>query len=119
VARDPEQLLDFALDLFHELPDTQDLWSAFSAKKTAYAATLEKAARFEEQRRAKNMETLAMQGVRIPHVDREDLEERLALIDALCLAVFGLTPPLDRATAIDLGAIQGNDDLERVIRMLS
>ncbi len=119
VARDPEHLLDFALSLFHELEDTQDLWSAFSAKKTAYAATLEKAVRFEEQRRAKNMETLAMQGVRIPHVDTGDLERRLGLIDALSLAVFGLTPPLDRATAVDLGAIEGDNDLERVIRMLS
>ncbi len=119
VARDPADLLDFALGLLHELPDTQDLWSAVSAHKQRYVETLEKAARFEEQRRGKTMETLAMQGVRIPHVDAADVAERLEKLDALCLAVFGMTPPVERTAEVDLGPIEGDEDLKRVIRMLS
>ncbi len=119
VARDPERLLDFTLSLFHELPDTPDLWSAVSAKKQDYVNTLEKAARFEEQRRGQNMETLSMQGVRIPHVDAADIGERLELIDALCLAVFGLTPPVEQTAEVNLGPIEGDEDLKRMIRMLS
>ncbi len=119
VVRDPGDLLDFALSLFHELPDTRDLWSAVSAKKQLYVETLEKAARFEEQRRGKTMETLVMQGVRIPHVDAADVAGRLELLDALCLAVFGITPPVERIAEVDLGPIEGDEDLKRVIRMLS
>lgn len=119
VAQNPEHLLDFILALFHEMPDAQDLWSAISAKKQEYAATLEKAAAFEEQRRNKNMETLTMQGIRIPYLDAADIRDRLECLDAVCLAVFGLTPPVKQTAAVDLGPIDGDEDLKRVIRMLS
>lgn len=119
VARDPANLLDFALGLIHELPDTRDLWSAVSVQKHRYVETLEKAARFEEQRRGKTMETLVMQGVRTPYVNAADVRERLEQLDAVCLAVFGMTPPVDRIAEVDMGPIEGDEDLKRVIRMLS
>ena len=58
-------------------------------KKNIYKQNLQKAVNYEEQLKKSNMETLILQGVRIPFVSKEDALKKIQIIDRISLAVFG------------------------------
>jgi hypothetical protein len=83
--------LGFLLAFFEEQTDHADIFEALIARKRHCFHSLQKAEKFEKMLRADNIETLMMRGVRMPYVDQEDMREKMAQIDRICLAIFGKT----------------------------
>jgi hypothetical protein len=81
--------LKYILDFFDELQDDEDIYSALMDKKNLYSQNLQKAVKYEEQLKKSNMETLILQGIRIPFVSKEDALKKIQIIDRISLAVFG------------------------------
>ncbi len=83
--------LDFLLSLFEEQNDHPDICEALTNRKRHCFQSLQKAAKFQKMLRTENMETLMLRGVRMPHVDTEDMKAKMKLIDRICLAICGKT----------------------------
>ena len=83
--------LDFLLSLFEEQNDHPDICETLINRKRHCFQSLQKAAKFQKMLRAENMETLMLRGVRMPHVDTEDMKAKMKLIDRICLAICGKT----------------------------
>lgn len=112
--------LNLCLAIFSEHPAAASLYDLFMAKKRRLMAMLRQAEKFEKQLTASNIETLMLKGVRAPHIDKADARHKIARIDAVCLAVFGVTDPrLQPPTTADLGNFRDRDDLDRAFEMLS
>ncbi|MBW2634872.1 MAG: hypothetical protein JRE14_12255, partial [Deltaproteobacteria bacterium] len=52
---------------------------------------IHKAEQFETLRRNRNVETMILQGIRIPHFDTRDDMQKVVMIDAVGLAIYGQT----------------------------
>ena len=89
-------------------------------KKQRLLEMLQQAKRFEKQLAGNNIETLILKGVRAPHIDQADTRDRIARIDAICLAVFGVTDSLlQTPTDVDLGDFNNLSDLDKAFEILS
>ncbi|MEA3280899.1 MAG: hypothetical protein U9Q38_09930 [Thermodesulfobacteriota bacterium] len=84
-----QECLDFILDFLDQLQDDSDIFRSLALKKESHFQNLQKAERFEEQVNKKNIETLILQGVRIPHINKEDERKKIAIIDKISYNVFG------------------------------
>ena len=81
--------LDFVLDFFDELRDDGNIFDALMDKKRFYFQNLQKAAKLEELIEKNNMEMLILQGIRAPYISKEDVLNKMEIIDRISLAVFG------------------------------
>ena len=86
---DFQECLDFILDFPDQLQDDRDIFRSLSVKKEFHFQNLQKAERFEEQMNKRNIETLILQGVKIPHINKEDEIKKIAMIDKISYTVFG------------------------------
>ena len=48
-----------------------------------------KTEQFENQRQNRNVETMILQGIRIPHFDPQDDMRKIAMIDTVFIAIYG------------------------------
>jgi len=110
---------DFLLSFFEELEDDTNLYRALTQKKRFYFQNLQKAQKFRAQLKSSNMETLFLQGVRMPYIDTNEAFGRMGLIDRICYAVFGRSEFLESGDCIDLGKFDRENDLEAVFKFLS
>lgn len=110
---------DFLLAFLDELEDDSDLYRALTQKKRFYFQNLQKAERFSAQLKNSNMETLLLQGVRMPYINTEEARRRMGLIDRICYAVFGKSDVLETGGSIDLGEFDRENGLEAVFKFLS
>jgi hypothetical protein len=77
-------------------------------------------AKFEEQLKKSNMETLILQGVRSPYISKDEARNKMRIIDRTSLAVFGKTDYFEHVCdTIDLGEFHQDKDMEKVVRILS
>ena len=90
-------LLDRVLGWLSEIDPDQPVIDGLAKKKREARRVLELAERFERKRRSGNIETLAMQGIRIPHIDTAAVRAEIAAIDRVTLAIYGTIPPDDPA----------------------
>jgi hypothetical protein len=112
--------LDLCLSVLSEQPGTPALFDLFMGKKRSLLVALQQAERFEKQLANDNIETLILKGVRTPHIDKAEVKKQTFRIDAICLAVFGITDPLLQIpTDVDLGNFSDRDDLKKAFEMLS
>ena len=112
--------LDLCLSVLSEQPGTPSLFDLFMGKKRSLLVALQQAERFEKQLARDNIETLILKGVRAPHIDKADAREKITRIDAISLAVFGVTDPLLQVpTDVDLGNFRNSDDLKKAFEILS
>jgi len=81
--------LDFMLDFFDGLKDDKNILQSLLDKKELYFQNLQKAVKFEKLLNKNNMETLIFRGVRIPHVDKEEIMHKIVIIDTIILGVYG------------------------------
>ena len=81
--------LDFMLDFFDRLKDDVNIRQAIVDRKRSLFHDLQKAVKFEELLNKNNMETLISRGVRIPHVNKEEIMHKIVIIDTITLAVYG------------------------------
>ena len=110
---------DFLLSFFEELKDDTDLYRALTRKKRFYFQNLQKAERFSLQLKGSNIETLLLQGVRMPCINTDEARCRMALIDRICYAVFGRTDFAETGDSADLGEFDRENGLAAVFKILS
>ncbi len=118
-SREIVNCLDFILNFFDELRDDTDIFQSLMDKKRFYFQNLQKATEFEEKLKKSNMETLILQGVRTPYINKPDTMEKIAMIDTVSLAVFSRTEhPGQACRAMNLGDYQGAQDIDRMAKVL-
>jgi len=81
--------LEFVLDFLETSPDETSLKEALALRKQHHQKNIIKAEQFERQRRNHNVETMIMQGIRIPHFDSQDDMQKITMIDTVSLAIYG------------------------------
>jgi len=85
------ECLDFTLSFLDEAENNSDLFSALMDKKRFYFKNLQRAEKFRQQLEKANMETMILQGVKVPYINIEDETRKMELIDKISLSVFGRT----------------------------
>ncbi|OQX24280.1 MAG: hypothetical protein BWK80_21645 [Desulfobacteraceae bacterium IS3] len=88
---EPDELLeclDFVLNFMTEINGADDIRTALERRKEFHFLAIQKAADFEEQFGRNNMETLMVQGLRMPHIDRAKLMREIVIIDRICYLVY-------------------------------
>ena len=85
-------LVKFVLDFLETSPDGIALKEALAHRKQQHSKNIIKADQFERQRQNRNVETMIIQGIRIPHIDPRDDMRKIAMIDTVSLAIYGIIP---------------------------
>ncbi|PID40953.1 MAG: hypothetical protein CR984_00555 [Proteobacteria bacterium] len=83
--------LDLILPLLAGQPHNANIFDLLVDRKRVLFRGLQQLMRFEKQRRRSTMETLMLQGVRMPHISREETLREMELIDQICMGIFGRT----------------------------
>lgn len=112
-------MVDFLMGFLDDIGEEAGIYRALSERKRACFRALRQAVRFEEQLGRHNIETLLLQGVRAPHVDKEEMRRQMAMIDRICRAVFGRTEPVGEDLTEEAMQIGETDDIPGLIRSLS
>jgi len=81
--------LKFVLDFLETSLDETPLEESLAHWKQHHQKNIIKAGQFQRQRQNKNVETMIMQGIRIPHFDPQDDMQKIAMIDTVSLAIYG------------------------------
>ena len=109
--------VDFVLAFFGDVGDTGAWYDALVDRKRALAQDLKKSERYMALLNSDNFETLVMRGVRIPLIDLKSIQHQIALIDKICIKVYGKTDwnlwSAHAAAPIDC---RTEDDLKMVVR---
>ena len=114
------KMLNLLLGFLDELQDDTDIFKALMNKKIFYFKGVQRAKKIEEQMQKGNFEIWMSQGLRMPYVDKDDLLNKMGLIDRISLAVFGRTDYFDQlVTSVDLGEYQEEKGINKVIDVLS
>jgi hypothetical protein len=112
--------LELVLDVLDDLRDNADVFSGLKARKRFYFKSMLEADKFEAKLKKSNMETLMLQGVRAPYIDKSDAIKKMALIDKVSLSVFGKILPIDKvAEGINFEGQNRTDDLRKIIMLLT
>ena len=94
--RDLLEIADFVLALMDELHSDEDIQRELLAKKKFYFQNLQRARQMADLIHGRNMETLMLQGVRMPYVDQNDALHKMHLIDRISVALFGRSVYFER-----------------------
>lgn len=113
------EMVDFLMGFLADIREEAGIYRALSERKRSCFRGLRQAVKFEEQLERHNIETLLLQGVRAPHVDKEEMRRQMVLIDRICRAVFGRTEPVGEDLAEEAVQIGKTDDIPALIRSLS
>ncbi|MBN1931181.1 MAG: hypothetical protein JW786_06185 [Desulfobacterales bacterium] len=114
------EMLNLLLSFLNELQDDTDIFKALMNKKIFYFKGVQRAKKIEEQMGKGNFEIWMSQGLRMPYVDKNDLLNKMGLIDRISLAVFGRTDYFDQLlTSVDLGEYKEEKSIDKVIDILS
>lgn len=90
--------LDFILNFFDGIKDDINIHQSLVERKRSLLQNLQEALKFEELLNKNNMETLISRGVRIPHINKEEIMHNIVIIDTIIFAVYNkqYTSPLER-----------------------
>jgi hypothetical protein len=114
------EYMDYIVDFLSEVDPEEDIYSALVVRKQGYFKSLRAAAKFQQQLGGHNMETLMLKGVRSPAMGIEEARDRMALIDAICQAVFGKTAYFHAdQQRMNLDGGSADVDVLRAINLLS
>ncbi len=112
--------LEFMLNFFDEVPNDGELFTALMRRKRFYLRNLQKAEKFEDQMEEKNMETLMVQGMRIPYINKAEARKKIGIIDSIGLAVFGKTDYVGQAVgSMSVDISQSQQDVQKMMQLLS
>lgn len=109
--RDLLEIADFVLALMDELHPDGDIQEGLLAKKKFYFQNLQRARQMAAMIHGRNMETLMLQGVRMPYVDQNDALRKMHLIDRICIALLGRSVYFQRVcgSSQDAVFVDGSD----------
>ena len=117
-AADYLQCLDLVLILIGNLGKDGDAYAHLIDHKRSLFRSLLQARRFETLLQGSNMETLMLQGVRVPHASCDALYDEMRLIDRICIGVFGRTETLELPMEEPLREVSDLDDPAAAVRSL-
>jgi hypothetical protein len=83
--------LEFVLHFLETSPDDTPLKEALADRKQQHRKNIIRAEQFEKQRQNRNVETMMLQGIRIPHFDPQDDIQKITLIDTVSIAIYNRT----------------------------
>ncbi len=86
------EYLKFVLYFLEISPSRCSLKKSLANLKEQLQDNIHKAEQFETLRRNRNVETMILQGIRIPHFDTRDDMQKVVMIDAVGLAIYGRPP---------------------------
>ena len=81
----------FVLDFLEESPRGISLRKSLAATKKQHLKNIRTADQFEILRKGRNVETMILQGVRIPHFDLAAEMKKVVMIDDVGLAIYAQT----------------------------
>ncbi len=114
------ECLEFVLYILSDLSQDAEIFSALKERKRLYFKILKKAEKFEEALKKNNVETLLLQGNRMPYINRSEAIEKMRLIDKISLAVFGRIVFLEQSSgSINLGVYNRDKDLKKIVKLLT
>ena len=114
------ETLEFMLNFFDEAPNDGELFTALMRRKRFYLRNLHKAEKFEGRMEGKNMETLMVQGMRVPYVNKAEAIKKIGMIDSIGLAVFGKTDYVGQAVgSVNVDISQSQQDVQKMMQLLS
>lgn len=100
--------------------EEEDLKEVLISRLRSFQKTLEQIRTSEDMMKKNTMETLMLQGFRIPPSSPDIIEDNMTMLRRILSCVYGwLDMGDDRVSEIDLGYHGGNDSMENVIRLLS
>ena len=85
------EYLEFVLHFLATNPGGKGLKESLAHRKQHHHKNILKSELFESQRQNRNVETMILQGMRIPHFDPQDDMRKIAMIDTISLALYGRT----------------------------
>ena len=112
--------LQTALAFMGILSPSEGIFAGLSRRRRELVDALSRTERMAMETSGKNMETLMLQGIRLPYLDSAAARQTIRHIDLICRTVFGridLAGPGPRAE--DLGTVSAPDDLQGILRRLS
>ena len=117
---DPDYLacLDLVLSILEKTEEHVDGYDLLVEHKRSLFRSLQQAKRFEALLRQSNMETLMLQGVRAPHVSKNELMHHMRLIDLICFGIFGKTEAIDLPMEEPVREVSDLDTPEAAIQSL-
>ena len=111
------EYVDFILGFLDAVKDKKDIYNELMTYKKIYFVGLQKAAKLDKQLTEHNVETLLLSGTRVVDMDRADARKKIAMIDRICLAIFGKTDFFDLMPAD--GQSIGLEDIDKLIKEFS
>ena len=84
-------MLALVLEILVDAKDPDQVYGHLAFRKRRLYRALQEAEKFERAREQHNMETLMMQGTRVPAMDADDARQQMNIIDRICFAMFGKT----------------------------
>jgi hypothetical protein len=115
----PEHL-DLALSILISSIVEEDLKEVFISRLRSFQKTLEQIRSAEDMMKKSTMETLMLQGFRIPPSSPDIINDNIAKLRRILSCLFEwLDMGDDRVSEIDLGYHAPNNSMENVIRLLS
>lgn len=75
--------LNFVLNFLDELWDDRDIYQSLKDKREFYLHLLQKSLHFEEELKKNNMEILMLRGVRTPHINKDEILDKITIIDTI------------------------------------
>ncbi|MFA6008643.1 MAG: hypothetical protein WC799_01570 [Desulfobacteraceae bacterium] len=100
--------------------EEEDLKEALILRLRSFQKTLEQIRASEGMMKKNTMETLMLQGFRIPPSSPDIIEDNMIMLRRILSSLYGWLDMGDnRVSEIDLGCHESNDSMENVIRLLS
>ncbi len=113
-------LFDFVVSSFEEDSCSQGIMKMFIDKKHSYEKTLTTIKEVKKQLETSAMETMMMQGTRVPPVSESAVETKINMVETILAIFFGYTDiSNDTPSEIDHGRIAGKKEIKKIFRVLS
>lgn len=112
--------IDFAVSLLDGSNSEEDTESLFISRLRSFEKTKGLILSAREMMKKNTMESLMLQGFRVPPESLETVSGNIAMTRRLLSAVFGwVDRGEERISEIDLGFCRGKEDLENMLRLIS
>jgi hypothetical protein len=110
--------LDLVLPLLEFAGRGVEVYDLLVEHKRSLFRSLQQARRFETLLGRSNMETLMLQGLRVPHLSPDALMRHMRLIDLICLRIFGNTESIDLPVEAPVQQVSDRDTAEAALQSL-
>lgn len=113
-------VFDFAVSSLEDDSQSTGIMEIFISKKRFYEKTLSTIKEVKKQLETSAVETLMMQGTRIPPVSENEVKANIEKAETILAIVFGYTDiPGNKPSEVNLGNIPDKKDIKKVFRLLS